>query len=226
MGIDLRFVLYGLIRSRRPEYVLEVGTRHGGSAAIIAAALEDNGMGTIIGLDPAPAVTMPWRVYHGRFELIRKAAPDGLPDALAAADGQLFDFVLWDAVVVYDEVKRGVAACLPFMAEDAYLIVTNGFHYGANQAIHEIVREHENVHDCGFISSTASPRPNGLAHWGFRLLRYSRSKLALPQSYVARAYQEIGLEAPGPDPESFNCDSWYCRMVKPCPKCSRKQASE
>lgn len=51
-----RLLLFGLVRGLRPAHVLDIGTFHGASAAIIAAALEDNGAGTLVGVDPMNAV--------------------------------------------------------------------------------------------------------------------------------------------------------------------------
>src|SRR5882724_4224219 len=40
-----RLLLYTMVRGLRPERVLEIGSAYGGSASIMACAMEDNGAG-------------------------------------------------------------------------------------------------------------------------------------------------------------------------------------
>src|SRR4051812_28540608 len=44
--------LYALVRRERPEFVLEVGLAQGATALAIAAALEENGLGRLVSIDP------------------------------------------------------------------------------------------------------------------------------------------------------------------------------
>src|SRR5215467_7586003 len=70
-----RLFLYALVRGTVPQRALEIGTARGGSAAIIAAAMEDNGIGAIIGVDPERRVEPTDRRYYGRFQFVQGNAP-------------------------------------------------------------------------------------------------------------------------------------------------------
>src|SRR5215472_1851586 len=95
LSISERLFLYALVRATCPQRALEIGTALGGSAAIIAAAMEDNGVGRIIGVDPLRRVDPVHPRYHGRFHLIESAAPSGIDEAARLA-GSGFDFVFYD----------------------------------------------------------------------------------------------------------------------------------
>src|SRR5512138_1544602 len=96
-----RLFLYTIVRGTRPHRILEIGSALGGSASIMASAMEDNGFGTIIGLDPIRRIDPSARQFHRRFTLLERAAPDGLDEARAAAGGP-FDLVFYDGPNVYD----------------------------------------------------------------------------------------------------------------------------
>jgi predicted O-methyltransferase YrrM len=49
--------LYEQVRKPRPEHVLDLGTAHGVSAAYIAAALDENGVGDIVSVDSRNFIT-------------------------------------------------------------------------------------------------------------------------------------------------------------------------
>src|SRR5438105_10434997 len=44
--------LYALVKRERPKFVLEVGLAHGATALAIATALEENGFGRLLSIDP------------------------------------------------------------------------------------------------------------------------------------------------------------------------------
>jgi len=53
-GWNQRQFLFGLVVARRPERVFEIGFRYGGTSLVILSALQDNGSGRLVALDPDP----------------------------------------------------------------------------------------------------------------------------------------------------------------------------
>src|SRR5262249_10173702 len=90
-----RLFLYAIVRGTLPQRALEIGTALGGSAAIMAAAMEDNGVGQIIGIDPERRVDAAHPSFYGRFRLVQCQAPDGVDEAVRLAGGK-FDLVFYD----------------------------------------------------------------------------------------------------------------------------------
>ena len=220
LSIDERFLLYSVIRGLRPKNVLEIGVLHGATAAIIAAALEDVRHGRIVGLDPNPNITYPEKLFFGRLKMVDLASPAGVEKASAIAGG-LFDMIHFDSINAHDPLELDIAACLPYMADPAYLLINNSVHYGVNQAIQEAVDSNESLHDCGFISATARVFEQKLAHGTLRLLRFSSNHVADPQPIINTAFEKEGKPLPSYDPELINHDPWYCRFISPCAHCRR-----
>src|SRR3954468_22020939 len=136
MRVDERLFLYALVRGFQPERALEIGVLQGGGGAIMANAMEENGKGKIVGLDPAPDIKVRRQDFHGRYTMISKPSPDGVPEARAAAGGP-FDFVLVDGLHMHGQVVKDIAAILPHLADGAYVLFHDAFHYGVATAIAE-----------------------------------------------------------------------------------------
>jgi predicted O-methyltransferase YrrM len=204
-----RLFLYSLVRGTLPQRVLEIGTAFGGSAAIISTALEDNGLGTLIGVDASPRVDPDLPRYHGRFKLVEHAAPKGIEEAARLADGT-FDLVFYDGPNVHSAASIIVAAIIPHLSERAYIIIDNGFHYGLHQAI--IDAAELGLHD------------RHVAYDGLRLVRFESNQVSDPQPIIDREYRAAGLPVPAFDVEVLNHGGWWCRVVQACPKCAREAA--
>ena len=84
-----RLFLYCIVRGTRRQRVLEIGSAAGGSASIIAAAMEDNRCGMIVGIDPLQQIDSSEAKYYGRFNLLNFAAPSGLDEASRTAGGPI-----------------------------------------------------------------------------------------------------------------------------------------
>jgi predicted O-methyltransferase YrrM len=221
MSRSERLFLFALVRGARPERLLEIGTRFGGSASIMAAALEDARVpGRIIGVDPAPEMKVAQKALFSRFQLLRKPSPQALPEARELAGGP-FDFVLIDGIHVYEQVTLDIAGVLPFLADGAYVLFHDAFHFGVSKAIAEAVRDLPEFHDCGYVCSKPATKVGLVPMGGFRLLRFEKARITSPQRYIERTCRAADRPVPEFREELINHDAWYCREVQPCPHCQR-----
>ena len=225
MKIDERLYLYSFVLGFRPVRALEIGVLHGGSGCIIANAMEDNEVGTIVGVDPGPEIYVRKRDFHGRYHLVAKPSPEGLSEAHRIAGGD-FDFVFIDGLHMYDQVCRDIEGVLPMVSEGAYMMFHDAFHYGVSSAISEAVEGNPNLHDCGYPCRTPRMEYDSFTPYnGVRLLRYSADKVTSAYQVVSPFYQAIGKIAPPVDAKAFNHDQWHCRTFGPCPRCQAEAES-
>lgn len=219
-----RFILYALVRALQPSRILEIGTRHGGSASIIAAALEDNGRGHIVGLDPAPESTTPEKRYYGRFTLLQKPSPDAIAEARELAGGP-FDFVHFDSIVTYRQIRSDLDGTLPHVAGCACFLLNNPFHYGVDKAIKEFVLENDNVFDSGQLSvGIDTENEPKMAYAGLRMLRIRPTETDECQPYIDEAFDAAGKPKPTFRPDMINHDVWYCRCIEKCEACKEEES--
>lgn len=227
MRIDERLFLYSFVRGFRPERALEIGVLRGGSAAIITNAMEESGRGLLVGVDPAPNLKVPWRSLHGRYTLVQKPSPDAIPEARAAAGGP-FDFVLIDGLHMYDQVVKDIAAVLPHLADGAYVLLHDAFHYGVATAIREAVETEASLVDCGYPCRTANITADPVTPYnGFRLLRWSaaaESRSVDVERILDPLYADQHRPRPPLRQDALNHDLWYCRAVSPCERCRALRA--
>lgn len=218
MSFEERLFLYALTRGTVPERVLEIGTSQGGSAAIFASALESNGTGMVVGIDPMPRIELHDGAFYDRFHLITGHSPGAIAEAAEIAGGP-FDIVLIDGIHIYQQALDDVTAVLPHLAEGAYLLFHDSFHFGVSEAIRELVEGNDRLQDCGYVCS--QPRRVGylLTHAGFRMVRHGPPVVDV-DALVRPVWDEINL-APPHDPDLRNHDIWYCEVVSPCAWCRR-----
>ena len=225
MRIEERLFLYALVRGFRAERALEIGVLQGGGGAIIANAMEDNGVGIVVGLDPAPQVKVRPHALHGRYRVIPMPSPEGLPAARAAAGGP-FDFALVDGLHQYGQVRRDIDGLLPHLADGAYVLFHDAFHFGVATAIREAVAADSRLHDCGYTCRTARVHHDPVTPYnGFRLLRFAASAVADVAKVVAPIYGRAGKTPPPLTRHMLDHDGWYCRSVEPCPRCRERLAA-
>jgi predicted O-methyltransferase YrrM len=138
-----RMLLYHLVRSMRPENVLEIGTYFGAGSEVMTRGLWENGKGTLHTIDPfgpirGPALIGRWNEAlqrHVRFypwssmELFQRLAEQQTPIDMAFIDGNHdFEFALFDlqsaarfmspgGVVVMDDANQSG----PFWASKVFL---------------------------------------------------------------------------------------------------------
>lgn len=134
MSVDERLFLYALVRGLEPARVLEICTSRGGSAAVIASAMEDNGSGVVVGVEPIPRIEVSDDVFNGRFRLVTVSSPQGIEEAARVAGGT-FDLVLVDGAHVYQQSLDDALGALPYMSDRAYILFHDAFHFGVSEAI-------------------------------------------------------------------------------------------
>jgi predicted O-methyltransferase YrrM len=227
MRVDEKLFLYAFIRGFRPQRSLEIGVGQGGSALITTNAMEENGVGLHVGVDPTPNLKVAWKDLHGRFKLIAKPSPEVIPEAREAAGGP-FDFVLIDGLHIYDPVRKDIAAILPHLADGAYLLFHDAFHYGVATAIREALEANASLVDCGYPCRTAQVYADPVMPYnGFRLLRWTAAPVAPRCVDVEQVLDPIYTEHKRPRPpyrtDALNHDIWYCRAVSPCEYCRAKR---
>jgi predicted O-methyltransferase YrrM len=166
-----RLLLYALVFCLRPACYLEVGTLNGGSALIVAAAMDAlHTAGRLVCVDPRPQIDPEhWKRLEQRTTLVRGFSPDVLPSAYEIA-GRPFDFVFIDGDHTYAGVKRDANGVLPFVGDGAYLLFHDSFSPDIAQAARDFAAQHRRqVVDHGILTRefTASPQQQGPpTRWG------------------------------------------------------------
>ena len=171
-----RLFLYALVRALRPARSLEIGCHFGGSTAIICAALDDIGQGTLTSVDPAPTLApeLHAALAH-RTQVVAGRSPDALASAVLVARGP-FDFAFIDG----DHSRAGVCAdilgIVPVAATGAHLLLHDAHSPKITAGIDDALRACPALVDAGVVSTlTTTPyvAPDGTTPlWGgLRLLR-------------------------------------------------------
>jgi predicted O-methyltransferase YrrM len=138
-----RLLLFTVAYGLRPARYLEIGTLQGGSALVVAAALDAlKTDGRMICLDPNPQVSdAHWEKLRHRAQLLRGFSPDALPEARERAGGP-FDLVLIDGEHTAAGVARDARAVLSVVGPGAVMLFHDSFNPDVGQAIDAFVREH------------------------------------------------------------------------------------
>jgi hypothetical protein len=170
-----RVLLYGLVYGVRPKRVLEIGTFQGGSALIIAAALDDIGDGVMVCVDPNPRLPQENldRISH-RASIVAAPSPEALLKAEQVAGGK-FDFALIDGDHSYDGVIRDVEGTLPALQPNTYLLFHDAHYDPVRRGINTMLAKYPfELQDCGMMSAHANPDADnpGVLWGGIRVLRY------------------------------------------------------
>jgi predicted O-methyltransferase YrrM len=193
MPIGDRIVLYALIRGIQPKSYLEIGVRWGGSARIVANAMEANGFGKAVGLDPNVSDFRPKeKELHGRYQAVTGYSPEATPKA-AHVLGSEIDFVFIDAVHTYSAVKADLEGVTRFLSPGGYVLFHDAFHQGINQAIDEFLEQHTDFIDLGIVSKNpVVDLP--VSYCGLRLIKKGSAGDFL--SDLSVAHSRAGLDEP------------------------------
>jgi len=176
MSMPERVLLYGLVAGLAPKRTLEIGTFLGGSALIIAAALDDVGAGSMWCVDPDPRVEeADWSRIAHRATMVAKPSPAALDEARSLA-GDGFDFCLIDGDHSRDGVRRDIEGTLPVLADESWILCHDAHFHEVREAIDEAVAVHPGrLHDAGLVSAHSTTDDNGVVWGGLRLLRATRT---------------------------------------------------
>jgi predicted O-methyltransferase YrrM len=210
MCVTDRIMLYALVRGLKPHRALEIGVRWGGSARIITNAMQENGIGKLVGIEP---ITEQFRAksqtLHDRYELVRGYSPDAIVEAVKKLDGPL-DFVFIDALHIHDAALADCRGVIPHLAQGGHLLLHDTYHVGICEAVNKILREEGNFVDCGFL--TRNPRVGKpVSYQGLRLIR-----LGPVDGYdlIKKAYREAGQGEPELGSHLWNYDEYFNRIGK------------
>ncbi len=194
-----RLMLFALVRGLRPNRALEIGSRWGGSARIITNAMEENGFGQLIGIDPNSKVFRARQQHlHRRYALIAGYSPQAIPLAVEKLGGNL-DFVFIDGLHIYDAALADFRGCLPYLADGAHVVIHDAFHQGVAQAVQQGLEENPEFIDCGFITRNATPDVP-VAYQGLRLVRKGPVQTEKLISEIYTRHRQT--------PPPFSCDVW------------------
>lgn len=172
-----RLLMFTLAFNLRPQRYLEIGTFQGGSALIVAAALDSlRSDARMVCVDPRPAIAPEhWEKLKHRTTLLTGFSPDILPEAQKAAGGP-FDLVLIDGDHSFEGMMRDAEGVLPYVRPGSYLLFHDSFYHEVDEGIKAFVQRHaDRVVDLGQMTRevTVHQEPGGApVHWGgLRLLQ-------------------------------------------------------
>jgi len=176
MSMPERVLLYGIVAGLAPERTLEIGTFLGGSALIIAAALDDVDAGSMWCVDPEPRVEpADWSRIAHRATMVAQPSPAALAEARSEA-GAGFDFCLIDGDHSRDGVWRDIEGTLPVLADESWILFHDAHFHEVREAIDEALAAHpEQLHDAGLVSAHSTTDDNGVMWGGLRLVRATRT---------------------------------------------------
>jgi len=174
-----RLLLYTLSFTLRPERYLEIGTLNGGSALLVAAAMDSlKTNGRLICVDPQPQIKPEhWQRLASRTTLVQGYSPDILPKACETAGGK-FDLILIDGDHTHAGALRDARGVLPFAADGAYILFHDSFSADVARAIDDVVSENSSqLADFGSLTREYTVAPAfGPGRWGgLRMLQVRRS---------------------------------------------------
>ena len=138
-----RLLVFTMTFTLRPARYLEIGTLRGGSALLVAAAMDAlQTDGRLVCLDPEPQIApADWDRLKHRTTLLRGFSPDALPEASRLAGGS-FDLVLIDGDHTAAGVVRDATGVLPFLGPGAHVLFHDCFNPDVARGIDEFVGEH------------------------------------------------------------------------------------
>jgi predicted O-methyltransferase YrrM len=208
MSIGDRIVLYGLIRGLKPATYMEIGVRWGGSARIVAQAMEANGAGRAVGLDPDLSNFRPRpRELFGRFTLVQGYSPEATPQAVEKLGGKV-EFLFIDAVHTHAAVLSDLSGAAEYVTPGGYILFHDAFHQGINAAVDEFLKANPEFHDLGILSRNASVM-EPVSYLGMRLIQRGLRPFA---DELRAVHAEAGLSEPRLSPDVWDHDAYALKV--------------
>ncbi len=177
-----RLLLFTLVFGLRPSRYLEIGTFQGGSALLVAAALDAlESPARMVCVDPQPRIAPEhWDRLKHRTTLLVGASPAILPDASQAAGGP-FDFVLIDGDHTRAGVKRDAVGVLPYVEDGGYLLFHDSLSPEVAGGVQDFAAEHmDAIVDFGTLTREVTyqedDQGNRVRWGGLRLMQVRRGR--------------------------------------------------
>lgn len=172
-----RLLLYTLIFSLRPARYLEIGTFQGGSALVVATAMQaSNNDGKLVCIDPRPQIAPEhWKRLEPRTTLIQGYSPAILPHACEMAGGP-FDFVLIDGDHTEQGVVRDTQGVLSCVKSGAHILCHDSFNDEVARGIERVLMQNSAcLVDLGILTREvtvqSAPQVKPVYWGGLRLMR-------------------------------------------------------
>jgi len=176
-----RLMLWSLAYTLRPSTYLEIGSLHGGSALIVASALDTLGApGRLALIEPEPQIAPEvWARLATRSTLVRGFSPGAIAEAVAAL-AEPVELAFIDGDHGYAGALADATGLLPHLAPGAYVLFHDCFFDDVRRAIDDFVAAHaDRVVDCGAITRevTSEITSDGrkVLWGGLRMLRHRAS---------------------------------------------------
>lgn len=170
-----RLLLWTLAYCLRPAVYLEIGIFEGGSARIVASALETaRAPGRIVAIDPEPRISEEiWQGLAARTTLLRSRSPEALGQVLALCGPGSVGLALVDGDHDEKAVLADAEALLELLAPGAWVLFHDAHLPGVARAIDGWVRrDPERLLDLGLLTceftSEAAGRGNLQRFGGLR----------------------------------------------------------
>lgn len=125
MELESCVFLYSLVRRARPTFVLQTGCFRGVSAAFIAQALEDNGLGTILSIEIRRDFTKDAEMFVKKAGLTHRSfiiEGDSL-QVPCIRECQAIDILLLDSDHSYNQVSGELERFGPQVSEGGFLVL-------------------------------------------------------------------------------------------------------
>lgn len=217
MSQEERGFLYALVRGCRPRRVLEIGTSEGGSSLVMALAMEENGGdGHVWTIDPLPRIPFDPALFRGRVDSVTGTSPEAVEDVARRAGGP-FDLAVIDGIHIHKQAAADLAAVRSHLAEGAFVLMHDAFHFGVSEAARELVERDPQVHDVGYPCNRPRRVGERVTHAGFRMLRVGAPAVDV-RPLVEPVWAEVGMTPPL-SPDLVDHDFWYCWAIDPCAYC-------
>ncbi|MBI5863782.1 MAG: class I SAM-dependent methyltransferase [Planctomycetes bacterium] len=176
-----RLLIYTLVTAFKPRVALEIGSAEGGSALLTCAAMDDNGFGRMVCVDPefrfSDAV---WERVKHRVTRVQGFSPEALGEAARVVHPERFDFAFIDGDHTFEGVQRDIRGVLPLLADRALLLFHDSHHPPVRAGIDDIIEGGSgDLIDLGEMSveQTMLTAQDGTEIWGgLRAARFVRGR--------------------------------------------------